>query len=80
MDDVESVKLQQDDEGVLAREKDVHVGDDLEVCDDEEAEDEERRVLEGDVDGDPPDVDAAAAALRAESTRMRRLKGLDGHI
>ena len=43
--DVETVQLQQDYEGVLAGEKDVHVADDLVVDYEDEAEREEWAVL-----------------------------------
>ncbi len=63
LDDEQAVELERDHERVLAREEDVHVGDEAVVGDQQQAEHEERGVLQDDVDQDAPDVDGAADLL-----------------
>lgn len=58
---IESIELQQNHQRVLAGEEHVHVADDFKVGDEQQAEDQKRGVLEGDVEGDAPHIDGATA-------------------
>ena len=66
---MQAVQLQNNDQRVLAREEYVHVGNDVEVRDQQEAKRQERCVLQRYVEGYTPHVYSATVFIRTVKER-----------